>query len=291
MILGLKKGQTNSGSFQKGEHRSKKTEFRPGKIPHNKGVKVSPELRAKNSAAQKRRFDRVGRQTNEEKNRKNKEYARKKRADNPELEREKERIYRSRILPNGSTVREMQNKQARERYAKDPGKMRIKSRADYQKNHDRELARFAKYRKEHGKEIKQRTNDLMLEVYSHYSKAVSNSDVPVCACIGCGEKHIEFLSLDHINGRKSMNHGPHVKAEKLCRRLIRDGYPKGIQILCANCNFAKSDMLFCPVHEINFSLLKDHGVPNWSGYADRNGKLFHKILQDRIRKQNSTKNS
>ena len=288
MILGLKKGQTNSGSFQKGEHRSKKTEFRPGETPHNKGIKASPELRAKNSAAQKKRFDRVGKQTNDEKNRKNREYSRKKRADNPELEREKERIYRSRILPNGSTVREMQNKQARERYAKDPGRMRIKSRADYQKNHDRELARFAKYRKEHEKEIKQRIKDLTLEVYSHYSKAVSNSDVPVCACIGCGEKHIEFLSLDHINGRKSMNHGPHIKAEKLCRRLKRDGYPKGIQVLCANCNFAKSDMLFCPVHEINFSLLKDHGVPNWSGIADRNGKLFHKIVQDRIRKQTST---
>ena len=68
MILGLKKGQTNSGSFQKGEHRSKKTEFRPGQIPHNKGVLASPELRAKNSAAQKKRFDRVGKQTNDEKN-------------------------------------------------------------------------------------------------------------------------------------------------------------------------------------------------------------------------------
>ena len=59
MILGLKKGQTNSGSFQKGEHRSKKTEFRPGETPHNKGVKASAELRAKNSAAQKKRFEKI----------------------------------------------------------------------------------------------------------------------------------------------------------------------------------------------------------------------------------------
>ena len=245
----MKKGQTNSGSFQKGERRSTKTEFKPGQIPHNKGVLASPELRAKNSAAQKRRFDRVGRQTKEEKNRKNREYSRKKRADNPELEREKERIYRSRILPNGSTVREMQNKQARERHAKNPEKTNKRRRSDYQKNHDRELARGVKYRKEHGKEMKQRIKDLTLEVYSHYSKAVSNSDVPVCACIGCGVKRIEFLSLDHINGRKSMNHGPHVKAEKLCRRLKRDGYPKGMQVLCWNCNSAKSNDPFCPVHE------------------------------------------
>jgi NMD protein affecting ribosome stability and mRNA decay len=57
--LGLKKGQTNSGSFQKEEHRSRKTEFRPGQIPHNKGVLASPELRAKNSAAQKKRFEKI----------------------------------------------------------------------------------------------------------------------------------------------------------------------------------------------------------------------------------------
>ena len=63
------------------------------------------------------------------------------------------------------------------------------------------------------------------------------------------EKHIEFLTLDHINGRKSMNHKPSLKAEKLCRRLKRDGYPKGIQVLCWNCNSAKSNNPFCPVHE------------------------------------------
>ena len=59
MILGLKKGQTNSGSFQKGEHRSKKTEFRPGEPTHNKGIKAYTELRAKNSASQKKRFEKI----------------------------------------------------------------------------------------------------------------------------------------------------------------------------------------------------------------------------------------
>ena len=141
------------------------------------------------------------------------------------------------------------NKRARERYAKDPGKMRRKNRAKYQKNRESELARGARYRKKYGKEIKQRIKDLTLEVYSHYSQTISKSDVPVCACIGCGEKHIEFLTLDHINGRKSMNHGPSLKAEKLCRRLKRDGYPKGMQVLCWNCNSAKSNDPFCPVHE------------------------------------------
>ena len=286
VILGLKKGQTNLGSFKKGEHRSITTEFKKNQIPYNKGKKGVSEKISKNiSIAQKKRFQST-KQSKEEKNRKGREYQRKIRADNPEIEREKERIYR--LKPG---VRKNQNKQARERHAKNPEKYRKKGRVYYQNHKEKEKIRSVKYRVKNEKEIKQRIADLKIEVYSHYSKAVSNSDVPVCACIGCGEKHIEFLSLDHINGRKSMNHGPHVKAEKLCRRLKRDGYPKGIQVLCANCNFAKSDMLFCPVHEINFSLLKDHGVPNWSGIVDKNGNLFHKIVQDRIRKQTSTKNS
>jgi len=105
----------NEGSFKKGERKSRKTEFKKGQIPHNKGKKMTLAERKINSAGQKKRWDRIGKQTKEEKNRKNREYGRKKRADNPELEREKERIYRSRILSNGSTVREMQNKQAREK--------------------------------------------------------------------------------------------------------------------------------------------------------------------------------
>ena len=47
----------NDGSFKKGEHMSRKTEFLKGQIPHNKGKKASPELRAKNSAGQKKRFE------------------------------------------------------------------------------------------------------------------------------------------------------------------------------------------------------------------------------------------
>ena len=39
------------------------------------------------------------------------------------------------------------------------------------------------------------------------SKHLSKSDIPCCRC--CGEKsHIEFLSLDHIAGRKEMDSEP-----------------------------------------------------------------------------------
>ena len=141
------------------------------------------------------------------------------------------------------------NKRARERYAKDVDKSRKKGRKWYQKNKEKELKRHKASRIKFKDKREQKIVDLKLEVYSHYSKVISKSDVPVCACIGCDEKHIEFLTLDHINGRKSMNHEPSLKAEKLCRRLKRDGFPKGIQVLCWNCNSAKSNNPFCPVHE------------------------------------------
>ena len=72
MILGLKKGQTNSGSFKKGERRSRKTEFKKDQIPHNKGKKMTLAERKINSVAQKKRWDRIGRQSKEVKNKKNK---------------------------------------------------------------------------------------------------------------------------------------------------------------------------------------------------------------------------
>ena len=156
---------------------------------------------------------------------------------------------KGKILVPLDEQRKKRNKSARERHAKNPEKFRKKGKVYYQKNKEKEKARWKKYRVENSSEIEQRRRDLTLEVYSHYSKVISKSDVPVCACVGCDEKHIEFLTLDHINGRKSMNHEPSLKAEKLCRRLKRDDYPVGIQVLCWNCNSAKSNKPFCPVHE------------------------------------------
>ena len=113
----------NDGSFKKGERRSIKTEFKKGQIPHNKGKKMTLAERKINSVAQKKRWDRIGRQTKEELNSKERVRMKKKRM-NPNFrlkERERDRIYR--LNPD---VREKQNKQARESYAKNKDKMRKK---------------------------------------------------------------------------------------------------------------------------------------------------------------------
>ena len=85
----VKKGTTNAGSFKKGERRSKKTEFKKGQIPHNKGVTYSDERKKEMSITQIKKWDKLGRQSKEEKNRKSLNALREKRKDPKFLEEER----------------------------------------------------------------------------------------------------------------------------------------------------------------------------------------------------------
>lgn len=65
-----------------------------------------------------------------------------------------------------------------------------------------------------------------------------------CAC--CGETERAFLTFDHVakDGaahRKQIGTGGH-----LCEVLERDGFPPGFQVLCHNCNWARSALGACP---------------------------------------------
>jgi hypothetical protein len=63
-----------------------------------------------------------------------------------------------------------------------------------------------------------------------------------CAC--CGETELVFLSLDHLNDngaehrRQLREEG--INGNGLYRRLRQLDYPSGYQVLCFNCNWAKS---------------------------------------------------
>lgn len=53
-----------------------------------------------------------------------------------------------------------------------------------------------------------------------------------CAC--CGEDHIPFLHVDHVDGggarhRKSVG--------DVYRWIIKNNFPNGFRTLCANCNW------------------------------------------------------
>ena len=60
-----------------------------------------------------------------------------------------------------------------------------------------------------------------------------------CAC--CGETQRTFLTLDHINGdgnkeRKALGRSG---GETFYAHLRKQGYPRGYQVLCFNCNHGR----------------------------------------------------
>ena len=87
---------------------------------------------------------------------------------------------------------------------------------------------------------------LKKEVFTHYSKKLSNSDIPCCNC--CGEnKFLIFLTIDHIKGRDDLpDKEKNLMGNALYAHLKRNNYPLEYQVLCINCNSAKSDFDECP---------------------------------------------
>ncbi len=74
-------------------------------------------------------------------------------------------------------------------------------------------------------------------VLGHYS-----SETFRCVC--CGESERDFLVIDHIDG-----HGNEHRKQIFGRLqggyafyhwLVKEGYPRGFQVLCSNCNMSKA---------------------------------------------------
>lgn len=76
----------------------------------------------------------------------------------------------------------------------------------------------------------QRIKDAVYRAYGGYK----------CKCCGVTER--SFLSIDHVenNGYHMKKNGLHPKNPgPFYRWLRKNGYPKGFQILCMNCQFGK----------------------------------------------------
>ncbi len=103
-----------------------------------------------------------------------------------------------------------------------------------------------KYRlehKEHVKEYRKMINaKVKREVLGHYS-----SDRMSCAC--CGEGHIEFLSIDHINNDGAQQRKAFVGARSIYWWLKAREFPNGYRVLCYNCNLSLGHHGYCP-HQI-----------------------------------------
>jgi hypothetical protein len=94
-----------------------------------------------------------------------------------------------------------------------------------------------------------------LKILQQYSKLHSNSNIPCCNCCGLNS-HIQFLSIDHIQGKYKMDSIPELvklgysskkSGVTLNRWIIKNNFPKGFQILCHSCNLAKLDHGKCPM--------------------------------------------
>ncbi len=113
-------------------------------------------------------------------------------------------------------------------------KNRKKSREWYQKHRER------------GREINIKSNKkIKLMVLQHYG-----GTTPQCVC--CEERGQEFLTIDHINNdgaehRRKIKKGGGVA---FYYWLKLNGLPKGYQVLCFNCNIAKSVYEKCPHQHI-----------------------------------------
>ena len=133
-------------------------------------------------------------------------------------------------------------KHQRELYKKSRTSRRATARKYYQENKE-------KYQ-EINIRIYYKLRNIILEGYSR--------SIPKCVC--CGVKGNEFLAIDHINGRKKMDTEPELKkigysskleSKKLYIWLRNNDFPKGFQVLCHNCNFAKGQLGKCPHKGIN----------------------------------------
>jgi|SaaInlV_165m_DNA_3_1040750.scaffolds.fasta_scaffold96794_1 hypothetical protein len=102
------------------------------------------------------------------------------------------------------------------------------------------------YQQKKSPENKIKRLELKKEVFSHYSKKLSNSDIPCCNC--CGEnKFLIFLTIDHVKGRDDLpDKEKDLMGSALYAYLKRNNYPPEYQVLCINCNSAKSDFDECP---------------------------------------------
>lgn len=108
-----------------------------------------------------------------------------------------------------------------------------------------------------------RANSRLEAIYAY------GGPTPKCACPGCPENRLPFLSVDHINnggnvhraelahprdflpGKTPVPNGGKVSpgGGAYFRWLKENGYPPGYRVLCYNCNIARGTGP-CPVHEI-----------------------------------------
>lgn len=111
----------------------------------------------------------------------------------------------------------------------------------YKKHRERRLAYQRRYYVEHREELVAQARLHRMDIKREMIEAYGGR------CVCCGETAYEFLTIDHINGRKrGETSGGHL----LYIRLKGKGWPRdNFRLLCLNCNFAIGKFGYCPHEE------------------------------------------
>lgn len=107
-------------------------------------------------------------------------------------------------------------------------KYRKYSSDSYQRNREHLILYQRRYRRK-----------IKLLVLTHYSFGDLR-----CRC--CGEKELDFLTIDHVNGGGREHHKLIGGGATFYLWLKRNNFPLGYQVLCYNCNCARSHVGECP---------------------------------------------
>lgn len=104
--------------------------------------------------------------------------------------------------------------------------------ANPDRKHEMQRRYFYKNRNRIRKYIRERRAKFRKLVLMHYSEGTMQ-------CKYCGFSDERALSVDHINGGGTQHRKTMKSGGNFCEVLVREGYPKGYQILCMNCQFIK----------------------------------------------------
>lgn len=160
-----------------------------------------------------------------------------------ELKRQKQREwYRTWYAKNKEKEAERKRQpevlaKRREHYAKNKNKIRAAVKADRKTNPEK----YREYDKKRWKTAnrmesqKQYRISIREKVFKHYGNK--------CKC--CGESTTEFLSIDHIkrdgarHRREFLGSNESGGSHRMRLWIIKNNYPKTLQLLCMNCNLGR----------------------------------------------------
>lgn len=127
----------------------------------------------------------------------------------------------------------------RELYERNKEDIKRRARANYQKNKERHRINQKRWNEKNKESLK------AYQRQWHQERRLRCIEHLGGKCVCCGESNQVFLAIDHINNDGS-KHRKAISRKMIYGWLIKNNFPPGFQLLCHNCNMAKSILGKCP---------------------------------------------